>query len=380
MDAVSPQRTDKPAGKPNAPAGGDGTPQQGQPSGQNWRWLWGVLAIGIVAILLAVGTIKTNNAKSVSYTKFLQDVTSKQVSTAQISNSTGEITGKLKDGTTYTVQGPSPSLPNDVTEMRNNGVAVSFPTPSSNLFTDLLPYLFIIAIGAAFIYFIGRQTRGQMSGIMSIGRSKAKTFSSDRPSTTFEDVAGYTGVKQEISEVVDFLKTPARFKEIGAKIPKGVLLVGPPGTGKTLHRPRRGRRGRRALHVGQRLGLHGDVRGRRRQPGPRPVPDGPQAGAGHRLRRRDRLHRPQAWCRPRWRPRRARADPQPDALRDGRLRHLRGRGHDRRHQPARHPRPGPAAARPLRPPDRGAPARPRGAPARFCRCTARASGWRPTST
>ena len=73
-----------------------------------------------------------------------------------------------------------------------------------------------------------------MSGIMSIGRSKAKTFSSDRPTTTFDDVAGYTGVKQEISEVVDFLKTPARFKEIGAKIPKGVLLVGPPGTGKTL--------------------------------------------------------------------------------------------------------------------------------------------------
>ena len=235
MDAVSPQRADKPAGKPNAPAGGDGTPQQGQPSGQSWRWLWGVLAIGIVAILLAVGTIKTNNAKSISYTQFLQDVSSKQVSTAQISNSTGEITGKLKKGeVTYTVQGPSPSLPNDVTEMRNNGVAVSFPTPSSNLFEALLPYLFIIAIGAGFIYFIGRQTKGQMSGIMSIGRSKAKTFSSDRPSTTFEDVAGYTGVKQEISEVVDFLKTPARFKEIGAKIPKGVLLVGPPGTGKTL--------------------------------------------------------------------------------------------------------------------------------------------------
>ncbi len=164
----------------------------------------------------------------------MQDVTSKQVSTAKISNSTGEITGNLKDGTSYEVQGPSPSLPNDVSTMRNDGVEVSFPTPSSNLFTDLLPYIFIIGIGAAFIYFIGRQTRGQMSGIMSIGRSKAKTFSSDRPSTTFDDVAGYTGVKQEISEVVDFLKTPARFKEIGAKIPKGVLLVGPPGTGKTL--------------------------------------------------------------------------------------------------------------------------------------------------
>jgi cell division protease FtsH len=69
---------------------------------------------------------------------------------------------------------------------------------------------------------------------MSIGRSKARLFSADRPSTTFDDVAGYGGVKQEISEVVDFLKTPGRFLEIGAKIPKGVLLVGPPGTGQTL--------------------------------------------------------------------------------------------------------------------------------------------------
>jgi cell division protease FtsH len=177
--------------------------------------LWGVLAIGIVAILLAVGTIKTGNAHSITYTKFMSQVAAKEVSTAQISNATGTITGKLEDGTIYTVQGPSPSLPNDVSEMRHDGVAVSFPTPSTNIFTALLPYIFIIALGVGFIYLIGRQTRGQMSGIMSIGRSKAKTFSSDRPTTTFDDVAGYTGVKQEISEVVDFLKTPARFKEIG---------------------------------------------------------------------------------------------------------------------------------------------------------------------
>jgi cell division protease FtsH len=190
--------------------------------------------VGVVAILLAVSTIKTSPSKQISYTKYLQEVKHHLVNTAQISNGNGQITGKLKDGTSYQVQGPSPSLPNDVTEMRNDGVAVSFPTPSSNLLSAILPYLFIIGIGAAFIFFIGRQTKGQMTGIMSIGRSKAKTFSSDRPSTTFEDVAGYAGVKQEISEVVDFLKTPARFKEIGAKIPKGVLLVGPPGTGKTL--------------------------------------------------------------------------------------------------------------------------------------------------
>ncbi|TMM19710.1 MAG: AAA family ATPase, partial [Actinobacteria bacterium] len=64
--------------------------------------------------------------------------------------------------------------------------------------------------------------------------AKAKLYTTERPRTTFGDVAGYTGVKQEISEVVDFLKKPARFKDIGARIPKGVLLVGPPGTGKTL--------------------------------------------------------------------------------------------------------------------------------------------------
>ena len=133
-----------------------------------------------------------------------------------------------------------------------------------------------------------------MSGIMSIGRSKAKTFSSDRPSTTFDDVAGYTGVKQEISEVVDFLKTPARFKEIGAKIPKGVLLVGPPGTGKTLiARAVAGEAGVPFMSVSGSDFMEMFV-GVGRQPGARPVPDRPQAGPGHRLRRRDRLHRPQA--------------------------------------------------------------------------------------
>jgi cell division protease FtsH len=193
-----------------------------------------VVVIAIIAILLALGSLKSSNAKSISYTTYMQDVKAGTVHSAQISNNTGEITGKLTNGTSYTSQGPSPSLSSDVTEMRDHGVSVSFPSQTSNLIGDLLPYIFIIAIGAGFIFFIGRQTKGQMSGIMSIGRSKAKTFSSDRPSTTFDDVAGYAGVKQEISEVVDFLKTPARVKEIGAKIPKGVLLVGPPGTGKTL--------------------------------------------------------------------------------------------------------------------------------------------------
>jgi len=234
MSEVNPQRTDKPTGRSGAPSG-EGGNGSGLPSGgQSWRWLWGVLAIGIVAILLAVGTIKTNNAKTIHYGDFIAQVEAKQVSSATISNSTGEITGTLKNGDSYQVQGPSTPLSTEVNTIRQNVSTFSFSQPSTNIFSALLPYLVLIAIAVGFLYFIGRQTRGQMSGIMSIGRSKAKTFSSDRPSTTFDDVAGYAGVKQEISEVVDFLKTPARFKEIGAKIPKGVLLVGPPGTGKTL--------------------------------------------------------------------------------------------------------------------------------------------------
>ena len=91
-----------------------------------------------------------------------------------------------------------------------------------------------MAIFVGFFWCMQRRAQSQMGGIMSIGRSKAKTYSTERPGTTFADVAGYEGVKQEITEVVDFLKTPERFAEIGARIPKGVLLVGPPGTGKTL--------------------------------------------------------------------------------------------------------------------------------------------------
>ena len=114
------------------------------------------------------------------------------------------------------------------------GKDLSFTSPGTNWFISLLPD---IVLGAAFIVLIiwmARRAQGQMGGIMSIGRSRAKVYTTERPRTTFSDVAGYEGVKMEIREVVDFLRSSNRFKDIGAKIPKGVLLVGPPGTGKTL--------------------------------------------------------------------------------------------------------------------------------------------------
>ena len=192
------------------------------------------LIVAVLAVLIIPSLLPHSSAKSLSYSQYMSDVNANKVVTANIDNTSGVITGKLKTGQQqFTVNGPNPVIASDVKDMQTQGVKVTFSTPS-NLVGSLLPWIFFILLAVGLMIFISRQARGQMSGIMSIGRSKARLFSADRPSTTFDDVAGYTGVKQEISEVVDFLKTPGRFKEIGAKIPKGVLLVGPPGTGKTL--------------------------------------------------------------------------------------------------------------------------------------------------
>src|SRR5579875_625607 len=209
-------------------------PRPGQGPDQNWRWIWGILILAVLAVLVVPSLLPHSSAKAMTYSRYLSEVKAKAVKTATIDNTTGVITGKLATGRSYTVTGPHPASQTTVALMRKDGVSVDYSNPPTNLWGDLLPWVFFAGFAVLLMLFIGRQARGQMSGIMSIGRSKARLFSSDRPTTTFQDVAGYNGVKQEISEVVDFLKTPSRFRDIGAKIPKGILLVGPPGTGKTL--------------------------------------------------------------------------------------------------------------------------------------------------
>ncbi len=99
-----------------------------------------------------------------------------------------------------------------------------------NLASAILPVVLMIA----FFYFIFRQARGAQENIFSFGQSRAKLFAKDMPKTTFADVAGVDEAKQELTEVVDFLKNPAKYKAMGARTPKGVLMIGPAGTGKTL--------------------------------------------------------------------------------------------------------------------------------------------------
>jgi cell division protease FtsH len=196
--------------------------------------VYAIVVVAILAVLIVPGLVHKSTVKTLTYNSFLSDVDGKQITTATVDNSTGVITGTMSNGTKYTVNGPLSAPDSEVTALKPLGSNAKFVTPTTNLLVSVLEWILPFALIAGVFIYISRKAQGQMGSIMSIGRSKAKLYSTERPSTTFDDVAGYDGVKLEISEVVDFLKTPARFKEIGARIPKGILLVGPPGTGKTL--------------------------------------------------------------------------------------------------------------------------------------------------
>ena len=140
----------------------------------------------------------------------------------------------MSDGSEFITTGAAALSDADEQLLKEKGVDYDYSTPQGNFFTNLIPILLPFFLIMGFFIWMQRRAMGQAGNIMSIGRSRAKNYNADKPSTTFADVAGYEGVKQEIKEVVDFLRMPERFKEIGARVPKGILLVGPPGTGKTL--------------------------------------------------------------------------------------------------------------------------------------------------
>jgi cell division protease FtsH len=205
-----------------------------RPTSQGWpRWaLWAALALLLLVVLL-VGLPGGTDSKSISYAEFTDRVTSGLVRSVDVNAETGHIEGELTNGAKFTSEGPTQLPDDDLKLLRDKDVDVKFHKSTQNIFTSLLPILLPVALIIGFFMWMQRRAQGQVGSIMQIGRSKARTYSTERPGTTFADVAGYEGVKTEITEVVD-LKQPARFAAIGARIPKGVLLVGPPGTGKTL--------------------------------------------------------------------------------------------------------------------------------------------------
>jgi cell division protease FtsH len=193
--------------------------------------VWVLLGVILAALFLPT-MLSPSSGNEIPYGQFIDQLRDDRVAKAVVENTTGTITGELDDGTTFRTTGPIELSDQDIALFTEKGV--TFETPTSSLWETLLPLLLPVGLLVLFFVWMQRRATSQMGGIMSIGRSRAKTYTTERPGTTFADVAGYEGVKQEITEVVDFLKHPEKFSEIGARIPKGVLLVGPPGTGKTL--------------------------------------------------------------------------------------------------------------------------------------------------
>jgi cell division protease FtsH len=197
---------------------------------------WAIWAIVSAIVVLAFGSqfFAPSTGEKISYTEFLAQVKSGDVASITINNSTNTISGEFDNGGKFTTTGAVNMSDADEQLLKEMGVDYDFSTPQPNWITSLLPIVLPFIFVIAFFVWMQRRAMGQAGNIMSVGRSKAKAYQADKPSTTFADVAGYDGVKLEIKEVVDFLRMPERFKEIGARVPKGILLVGPPGTGKTL--------------------------------------------------------------------------------------------------------------------------------------------------
>jgi cell division protease FtsH len=171
-----------------------------------------------------------------NYNRFIQAVNQGQVQevTIQSREHTNLITGTTKNGTRFQVTG----LKNDAqitTILLDKGVEVKIQEPPSpgwwaNILSSLLPILIFVLL----FFFMMQQTQGGGNRVMSFGKSRARLHTDDKKRVTFADVAGADEVKEELQEIVEFLKNPKKFAELGARIPKGVLLYGPPGTGKTL--------------------------------------------------------------------------------------------------------------------------------------------------
>ncbi|HBG23276.1 MAG TPA: cell division protein FtsH, partial [Peptococcaceae bacterium] len=200
------------------------------------------ISLYLIILVVAAMALKMNLPQEVkpaewTYSTFIQNLDAGKVDNVtlkSVGNENYEVTGETKDGEEFTLFAPASDqeLHN---KLQEKNVAVEYEPVEGipwwvSLFSSLLPILLI----GGFLFFMVQQSQGGGNKAMQFGKNRAKTLDPDKQKITFKDVAGVDEAKEELAEVVEFLKEPKRYVDIGAKIPKGVLLYGPPGTGKTL--------------------------------------------------------------------------------------------------------------------------------------------------
>ena len=199
--------------------------------------LWVIVAI----VLMAVFNLFGNGAglgvadKPLTYDQFVDQVRSDRVTKVEIQEDGMTIRGERKDGSKFYTYSPGDrDMVNDLIKHKVQ-IVQNPPSSGRNIFLGLLLNLLPIALLVGlFFYFLRQMQQGGTKGAMSFGRSRAKLLNEDQTKATFADVAGCDEAKEEVAELVEFLRDPGKFQKLGGKIPRGVLMVGPPGTGKTL--------------------------------------------------------------------------------------------------------------------------------------------------